>query len=101
MLTIDGGTDVTFTGEDNISQYNSSEWAKRGFCTHCGTHVYYLMTATGQYYMPAGFFDEADSLHFSHQIFIDEKPTNYTFANETHNMTGEEVFAAFSAGDQE
>ncbi len=34
---------------------------------------------------------------FSSQIFIDEKPAYYEFANKTHNMTGAEVFAAFRA----
>ncbi len=33
------------------------------------------------------------------QIFIDEKPAYYDFANKTHNMTGAEVFAAFAPPD--
>mgnify|MGYP000675211619 CR=1 FL=1 len=38
-----------------------------------------------------------DRLKIIHQIFIDEKPAYYCFANETHNMTGAEVFAQFGA----
>ena len=30
------------------------------------------------------------------QIFIDEKPDFYSFANETTTLTGEEVFAQFN-----
>ena len=30
-----------------------------------------------------------------HQVFIDEKPDYYSFANETKNMTGAEIFAQF------
>jgi hypothetical protein len=30
------------------------------------------------------------------QIFIDEKPAYYTFANQTKTMTGAEVFAMFA-----
>ena len=30
------------------------------------------------------------------KVFIEEKPDYYTFANETKNMTGAEVFAQFS-----
>ena len=33
------------------------------------------------------------------QIFIDEKPDWYDFANETETMTGPEVIAMFSEGD--
>ena len=52
------------------------------------------------HYMPAGIFDNSEGLVFDHQIFIDEKPEYYSFANETKNMTGEEVFAMFAASSE-
>ena len=42
-------------------------------------------------------FDERGGFAFTSQIFIDEKPAYYDFANKTHNMTGAEVFAAFAS----
>ena len=33
---------------------------------------------------------------FDHQVFIDEKPDYYSFANETKDMTGQELFAMFA-----
>ncbi len=33
---------------------------------------------------------------FDKQIFIDEKPSFYCFANETNKMTGAEVFAKYA-----
>lgn len=96
LLAIDCGTQVSFNGEDNISVYDSSEWAERGFCKQCGSNLFYRLKAKQQYMMPPGLFDGFDSLTFDHQIFIEEKPDYYDFANDTHNMTGEEVFAAFS-----
>ena len=50
--------------------------------------------------MPAGIFDNSEGLVFDHQIFIDEKPEYYSFANETKNMTGEEVFAMLAASSE-
>lgn len=50
-----------------------------------------------QYLMAAGFFTDSDGLNFDHQVFIDEKPDFYEFANETQNMTGAEVFARFNS----
>ena len=41
----------------------------------------------------------ASGYAFTSQIFIDEKPAYYDFANKTHNMTGAEVFAAFAPPD--
>ncbi|GAA4342384.1 GFA family protein [Kangiella taiwanensis] len=101
LLAIDCGSNVKFEGEDNIKIFDSSEWAERGFCSNCGTHLFYRLKQTNQYIMPAGLFDSldtSDSVEFTTQIFIDEKPRYYDFANQTKMMTGEEVFAAF-AGD--
>ncbi|MDD7986767.1 hypothetical protein PQO01_17595 [Lentisphaera marina] len=44
-------------------------------------------------------FNEIEEFELDHQIFIDSKPKFYDFANETHNMTGEEVFAIFMKND--
>lgn len=96
LFAVDCGQAVHFSGEDNISRYASSEWAERGFCNQCGTHLFYHMKGNDQYIMPAGLFEGMPSLEFDHQIFIDEKPDNYDFANKTHNMTGAEVFASFA-----
>jgi hypothetical protein len=35
-----------------------------------------------------GLFNLDGELNFDHQIFIDEKPMYYSFADETKNMTG-------------
>ena len=34
---------------------------------------------------------------YGHQVFIDEKPSMYRFANETEDMTGAEVFAKYGS----
>ncbi len=96
LLAVDCGNDVNFEGENNIAVFDSSEWAERGFCAKCGSHLYYRLKQNKQYIMPVGIFDQREDLNFDHQIFIDEKPSYYCFANETRNLTGEEVFAQFS-----
>lgn len=98
LMAVDCGTDVSFSDEGSITRYASSEWAERGFCSACGTHLFYHLKGKGQYIMPAGLFDAEPDLVFDHQIFIEEKPAYYDFANDTKNMTGAEVFA--SAGEQ-
>lgn len=94
-MAVDAGTDVTFEGNENITVYNSSDWAQRGFCNKCGSSLFYRLKETGQYVLSPTLFDEANFI-FDHQIFIEEKPSYYEFANETKNMTGEEVFKMFS-----
>ena len=97
LLVIDCGSEIKFSGEENIGIYQSSEWAERGFCKQCGTHLFYKLKQNNQYYIPVGIFDDSKDLVFDHQIFIEEKPQYYSFANQTKNMTGEEVFAAFAS----
>jgi hypothetical protein len=96
LLVTDCGTAVTFEDENSITVFNSSDWAERGFCKHCGTHLFYRLKESGQYYIPVGLFDDGSAFIFDHQIFIEEKPPYYCFANETENMTGAEMFAKFA-----
>lgn len=95
FMAVDCGTDVVFNDEKNIGIINSSDWAERGFCKQCGSNIFYRLKETQQYFISAGIFDELDSLVFKDQVFIDEKPAYYSFANDTHDMTGEEAFAEF------
>jgi hypothetical protein len=99
LLAVNCNTDVEISGAENITVYDSSGWAERSFCSRCGTHLYYKIKKTGQYIIPVGLFDNASTLQFDHQIFIEQKPDYYAFANPTHNMTGDEVIAQF-VGEQ-
>ena len=95
LLAVECGSDVSFKGEENIGIYQSSEWAERGFCEKCGSHLFYRLKQNNQYYIPVGIFDNDEGLVFEHQVFIDEKPEYYSFANQTKNMTGAELLAQF------
>ncbi len=94
-MAVNCGTDVTFEGEDNITVYDSSSWAERGFCSGCGSHLFYRLKQSNQHIIPAGLFDEQDSFVFDNQVFIDKKPSFYSFANETNDMTEAEVFEKY------
>jgi hypothetical protein len=96
-MMVDCGSDVSFQDAENVAVFNSSAWAERGFCKQCGSHLFYRLKEQNQYFMPVGIFDGVEQFVFDHQIFIEEKPEYYCFANETHNMTGAEVIAMFSS----
>lgn len=97
-MAVDCGTEVNFKGSENISVYNSSEWAERGFCAKCGTQLFYRLKQNGQHMLSSGLFASCD-FNFDHQVFIEEKPAYYEFANNTKNMTGEEIFAQFGSSE--
>lgn len=87
---------VNFEGAEHISVFNSSEWAERGFCKKCGTHLFYRLKQKGHYAVPVGLFEGSDQWRLAEQIFIDQKPSFYSFAEETKELTGAEVFAQHS-----
>ena len=95
-MAVDCGSDVTFEGEENIAVFNSSEWAERGFCNQCGSHLFWRMKPTNQHMMAVGLFDDDSQFIFDHQVFIDKKPDFYSFANKTNDMTEAELFAEYA-----
>lgn len=88
---------VTFEGEAALSRYASSEWAERGFCSKCGTHLFYHLLPTDQYIMSVGAFDDADAFKLGGEIFIDNKPAGYAFAGDHPRLTEKETLEKFSA----
>ena len=43
LLAIESDQPVAFDGAQQISVYASSDWAERGFCKECGTHLFYRL----------------------------------------------------------
>jgi len=90
------GTDVSFENADKIKTYKSSAWASRGFCSECGTHLFYKLDKTGAYNMPVGLFQQLTNLTMDMQYFSDQRPNYYCLANKTKEMTRAEIMEFFS-----
>ena len=99
MMAIDCGDSLKMSNEASVVRFQSSEWAERGFCSKCGTHLFYFLKPNNQYHLPAGLLGIEAEYKFSHQIFIEEKPEYYDFSNDTENMTGAELFAQFEVDE--
>lgn len=97
LLSVHCGKHVAFGGSRAPAAYRSSEWTERGFCPVCGTHLFYRLLPSDEYVLPAGLFQDRE-FEMSEQIFVDEKPGYYDFANRTPMLTGAEVFAKFAEG---
>ncbi|MBL1377392.1 GFA family protein [Zobellella iuensis] len=95
MFAVHCGTDVVFSG-GQPARYRSSDWAERGFCPQCGTHLFYHLLPNDEYILPAGLFQEQD-FSLTNEVFIDEKPPYYELKNDTRKLTGQQVFEQFSA----
>jgi hypothetical protein len=94
-LTVDTPHAPHFEDEQHLKLFASSEWAERGFCARCGTHLFYRLKAGGFHSIPVGVLEGKEDWHFAEQFFVDERPAYYCFANQTEELTGQEVFERF------
>ena len=97
FFAVQCGTDVKITGNEKVKIYKSSPWASRGFCSDCGTHLFYQLDKTGEYNMPVGMFSNLKGLAMDMQYFCDQRPSYYCFSNETKEMTKAEIESYFSS----
>ena len=96
LMVIHCGQNVQFEGQDHIQVFDSSDWADRGFCKACGTHLYYRFKPNDEYMVPVGLFPIHADFSFESQVFIDNKPDFYTFSDTTALLTEDEAFALYA-----
>ncbi|MGB0906802.1 MAG: GFA family protein [Maricaulaceae bacterium] len=85
---------------ESLKWYDSSEWARRGFCGECGANLFYNLKGSEFYSISAGALNIPAGTELTKELFIDEKPDYYAIAGERIRMTGEEVFASFNASNE-
>jgi hypothetical protein len=96
FFAVQCGTNVEIEGNEKIKMYESSSWASRGFCSNCGTHLFYKLKKSGEYNMPVGIFQNLKGLEMDMQYFSDQRPDYYCFSNETEEMTRSEIMEYFA-----
>ncbi len=90
---------IIFTKDEGLSWYESSDWAKRGFCHKCGTSLFYCLKGHSDYWaIAAGALDLPKGLKLYKEIFIDDKPDYYALSGNHLRLTGEQVWAQIKAG---
>lgn len=89
MLSIDPGPEknVVFRrGKESITIYHDEE-VDRGFCSICGTTLFWHNPEENHYCMNAELFDDIiKNASFNLELFYDMKPFYYTFAGERKRL---------------
>ena len=98
-LGVESDGEIEFEGKENITVYDSSKWAERGFCKKCGSHLFYHLKQKDFYNFNLGTIEQHEDFKFTSQIYIDTKPDNYSFSNETKMMTEKDILEAFGASE--
>ena len=99
FLSLGMVSDPAISGAEHVVRYPSSDWAERGFCGRCGTHLYYYFKPKAGYSFAAGLFPGAADFSMTMEIFTDEKPGYYDFAGERERLTGPEVMVKFGISE--
>lgn len=84
---------VTFETTAAVGRYASSSWAERGFCTNCGSLLFYFLKPTGTYVMSVGVFDDPSPFRLALEIYVDHKPDGYALAGDQPRWTEAETLA--------
>ncbi|OUR99657.1 hypothetical protein A9Q84_01140 [Halobacteriovorax marinus] len=96
LMSILNTSNVSFVKDSSIKRYNSSNWAERGFCSECGTHLFYKFKGKELYHIPLGLLASDEGFKFDIQFFIDKSSDLYSFKEETKCLTEKEIFEMFS-----
>ncbi|MEM9495070.1 MAG: GFA family protein [Pseudomonadota bacterium] len=100
FFAIDCGDSLVFEDATHVGAFASSDWAERGFCTRCGSTLFWRLKDKSINIVAVDLFDEPGDMVLDHEVFIDEKPGYYSFAEKTKQMTGQEVFEMFADGGE-
>lgn len=93
--------DVVISKSSTLKWYASSEWAKRGFCSDCGSSLFYRLNEAPDFWaIASGSLDMPKGERIGKEIFIDEKPDYYDLAGEQPKLTGAEFLATLNGGDE-
>lgn len=80
--------------------FRSSDWAERGFCTECGSTLWYGTIRDGARYLAAGLFEDAGGGAVAVEYFADKCPQGYGVSHAGKRMTEVETIAFFEAGGE-
>lgn len=84
-----------------LGVYRSSEWGERVFCRACGSSLFWRARDGSALMVSAQAFDDPSVFELTLEIFVDDQPCNYAFAQSTRRLTAAQTLATFATRDQQ
>ncbi len=72
---------VTIAGVENVTWYNSSEKARRGFCSICGSSLFFDPVGKDWIAIAMGAFEKPTGTHLAIHIHVADKGDYYDLAD--------------------
>ncbi|MEJ6499938.1 MAG: GFA family protein [Rhodobacterales bacterium] len=80
---------VTFSRQEGLKWYRSSDAAERGFCGQCGATLFWKPVAQGRMAISMGSFDQPTGLTATHHIFVADKGDYYDITDGVPQLDGD------------
>lgn len=74
-------SDIAITGAQNITWYEASDFARRGFCRACGSALFWKRNGSSVISVLAGAFDSPTGLGGQSHIFVADKGDYYPISD--------------------
>ena len=81
-------SDIEIEGAANITWYRASPDAERGFCSTCGSHLFWKQSTRDHTGVLAASLDEPSGLRLAKHIFVDDKGDYYEIADGLPRFAG-------------
>jgi hypothetical protein len=79
---------VDLTGEESLAWYQSSDQARRGFCSICGSSLFWEPAHKQHVSICAGALDLPTGLTTARHIFVESKADYYDLSRTTEQVPG-------------
>ena len=80
--------DVAFKEDRGLAWYDSSGVARRGFCRHCGSGLFWHRKGAPRMAITAGSLDQPTGLKVVKHIFVDDKADYLEITDGLPQLTG-------------
>lgn len=89
FMTVHCSGEPTFENQEGLAWYPGSEWAERGFCSRCGSSLFYRLTMQPDpdLIVSVEAFDDADDMILEPHIYVDALPQRYQFGDSRPRVT--------------
>lgn len=87
-VTVQG---IDFDSDAELGVYASSPWAERGHCKACGSPLFWRLRDQSMTIVSVNALSYSGDMTLDHEVYIDEKPGYYNFAEKTRQLTGADI----------
>ena len=85
---------VTFDADASLKWFKSSDYGERGFCSDCGSSLFWRVTGGGKdMAISVSTLPDDHGIEIMEHIWVDDQPHWYAFADDTPRLTAAQAIA--------